>query len=155
MKRFVIFLDFFLLLFSDHFDCVNFDCDSQWCWRTHPCELCVNQWSWRTHPCELCVNHACEFRIKGVQIHPSTTETLHYLMPLLLSLDQLSVCRDLRLVKKKDKKRNVWLKETKTDTGDSNTQGGVQHGRYQDSTSKLENLSQHCTQEWQSKRPIL
>ena len=26
------------------------------------------------------------------------------------------------------------MKETKTDTSDSNTQGGVQHGRYQDST---------------------
>ena len=45
------------------------------------------------------------------------------------------MCRDLGLVRKKrDKKRSVWLKETKTDTSDSNTQGGVQHGRYQDST---------------------
>ena len=31
-----------------------------------------------------------------------------YPLPLLLSLDQLSVCRDLGLVKKKDKKRNTW-----------------------------------------------
>ena len=57
----------FSWIFSDHFDCVSFDCDSQW--------------SWRTHPCELCVSHACEFRIKGAQMHPRTTETLQGHLP--------------------------------------------------------------------------
>lgn len=49
----------------------------------------------------------------------------------------------------------LFLSEPWRYTGDGNNQGRLKHGKYQDNAFKLENLSQHCTQVWQVKRPIL
>ena len=105
----------FSWIFSDHFDCVSFDCDSQWSWRTPPVNCVSVSGVGELTP----VNCVSVMPVSsGSRVHRCTPEQLRhyrdiYPMPPLLSLDQLSGCRDLGLVrkkkkKKKDKKRNVW-----------------------------------------------